>query len=180
MRAWGIALPTEFNDKPADIHEAERQLVLLIDTPPAGDATTEANSEPPKPVEPQAETRTGGDGIGRAEAVGKPAKGTGHRRNSKALFQAALQAHHGYKTGGSISNYEWASTRRIEELTEKGISASTAERLLKKHFGTIDDYRDACFQKTIGPKLVILLGDGLHAFGAYDSSHRDPEDTSDE
>ncbi len=57
-RAWGIALPTEFNDKPADIHEAERQLELLIDglAPPAGDVKAEATSEPPETVEPQAGT----------------------------------------------------------------------------------------------------------------------------
>ncbi len=53
MRAWGITLPTEFNDKPADIHEAERQLELLIDgfAFPVGDANAEANGKPPKPAE---------------------------------------------------------------------------------------------------------------------------------
>ena len=50
-RAWFISLPTEFNDKPADIHDAERQLELLIDglAPPAGDVKAEANGEPTKP-----------------------------------------------------------------------------------------------------------------------------------
>ena len=73
MRAFGDSLPAGFNDNPADIHEAERQLELLIDgfTLPSGDMKTEANSEPPKPVERQAEMRAGGDDAGGGKTLGK-------------------------------------------------------------------------------------------------------------
>lgn len=75
MRAWGIPLPPEFNDQPADIHEAERQLELLIDAAADGDETTEATSEPPKPVERQTETLAGGEGAGGGQPQLKPCEG---------------------------------------------------------------------------------------------------------
>ena len=106
-------------------------------------------------------------------------KGTGHRRTNEEQFKAALRKHHKYETGGSVLNVEPISTRQIEELTGKGVSDTTAGRLLTKHFGSVEKYRDACFSGAIGPKLVVLLGDGLHAFGSFDATERDVEDQND-
>ena len=117
----------------------------------------------------------GGD---RSDGKQPKPKGTGHRRTNEELFKAALRKHHKYETGGSVLNVEPVSTRRIEELTEKGVSDSTAGRLLKRHFGSVEQYRDACFSGAIGPKLVVLLGDGLHAFGSFDATENDVEDTA--
>jgi len=116
---------------------------------------TEVNRTPPKP------------------------KQTRHRRTNEELFKAALRTHHKYETGGSVLNMEPASTRRIEELSGKGVSDSTAGRLLKKHFGSVEQYRVACFSRAIRDKLVVLLGDALHAYGSFDASRRDVEDQND-
>jgi len=102
-----------------------------------------------------------------------------HRRNSEELFKSAMRKHHKYQTGGSVLNFDPVSARQIEQLTDKGISDSTACRLLRKHFGSIGNYRKMCATKAIGPKLVILLGDGLHAFGSFDSSKLGIKDRSD-
>ncbi len=58
MEEWGVPLPAGFDEDPADIHKAERQLKLLIDelSKPAGEMPPEVTGEPPKPVEPLAET----------------------------------------------------------------------------------------------------------------------------
>ena len=129
-----------------------------------------------KPVERQAETLAGGEG---ADGKQSKPKGTGHRRTSEELFKAALRTHHKYETGGSVLNVEPASTRQIESLTKNSVSDSTAGRLLTKHFGSVEKYRNACFSGAIGPKLVVLLGDGLHAFGSFDATERDVEDQND-
>lgn len=121
------------------------------------------------------ESKTGGSGAG-----GKPAKGkkAGHRRTNEELFKAAMRTHHKYEAG-SVLNVEPTSPRQIEALMGKGISDTTAGRLLKKHFGSIDQYRNACFSGAIGPKLVVLLGDGLHAFGSFDATEHDVENAAD-
>ena len=151
----------------------------MADVPTRG---AEANGEPPKPVERQTGTLAGGDGGGESEADGKPANGKkrGVDRTKEELFKSALRTHHKYETGGSVLNVEPVTTRQVEILTQMGISDTTAGRLLAKHFGTVEKYRDACFSGAIGPKLVVLLGDGLHAFGSFDSSERDVEDATDD
>lgn len=101
-------------------------------------------------------------------------KSTGPRRTNEELFKAALRKHHGYESDGSVLNVEPISTRGIEGLV--GVSDSTAQRLLKKHFGSVEQYRNACFSGAIKPKLVVLLGDGLHAFGTSDLTGHDTED----
>ena len=117
---------------------------------------------------------------GQGEAGGKQSKGkkTGHRRNSEELFRAALRTHHQYETGGSVLELAPISTRQIEVLTKTLISDSTAGRLLKKHFGSAEKYREACISGAIGMKLVVLLGDGLHAFGTFDATENDSEDAA--
>ena len=95
------------------------------------------------------------------------------------MFKAALKKHHGYESDGSVLNFTPISARGVETLMGRAISDTTAGRLLKKHFGTVKKYQQACILKTIGPKLVVLLGDGLHAFGTFDPTKHDAEDSTD-
>jgi hypothetical protein len=115
-----------------------------------------------------------------ARADRKPSrrKKAGHRRTTEELFKAALRTHHKYETGGSVLNFEPISTRKIEELTSKGLSDTTAARLLTKHFGDVEKYREACFSGAIGPKLVLLFGDSLRFLRSFDPSERDVEDST--
>lgn len=93
---------------------------------------------------------------------------SGHRLNSEDIFKSALRKHHEYQVGGSVMNLVPITLRRIEMMTDNAISDSTAWRLLTKHFGSVQNYKDACIHGTIGIKLVVLLGDALHAFGTID------------
>ena len=103
------------------------------------------------------------------EQGGKPSKrkSTEHRRNSEELLKAALRKHHQYDNG-SVLNFKPISTRQIQTLMDNAISDSTAGRFLKKHFGSAEKYGEACFSGAIKTKLIVLLGDGLHAFGTID------------
>lgn len=139
-------------------------------------------SKLPKPSELDEVTGPSGDSIGNEQGEAKRKRRrrnkSGHRRNSEELFRAALRRHHQYQTGGSILNPEPASTRQIEELAGSGVSDSTARRLLERHFGSVEQYREACRSRVIGQKLVVLLGDGLHAFGSFDTTKSDVEDAA--
>ena len=104
-------------------------------------------------------------------------KSTGPRRTSEELFKAALRTHHCYEADGSVLNVEPISTRQIEKLV--GVSDSTAGRLLRKHFGGVEKYRAACFSGAIKPKLVILMGDWLHASGTFNPAGHDAQDSTD-
>lgn len=147
-------------------------------------------SAEPKPIESEVgsigETTscvTGGNaGAGQSEANRKPAKRgkVRHDRTKEELFRSALTKHHKYETGGSVMNHMPASPRQIEKIAEKLVSHSTARRLLIKHFGSVEKYRDVCDTGKIGEKLVVLAGEGLHAFGAFDPSKSDVEDFDDE
>lgn len=90
------------------------------------------------------------------------------RRTTEELFKSALRKHHKYESNGSVLNFTPISARGIETLLDGAISDTTAGRLLKKHFGSVREYQEACLLQKIGPKLVILLGDGLHAYGTFD------------
>ena len=103
----------------------------------------------------------------------------GSRRSNEELFKAALRKHHRYESDGSVLNLTPISARGIETLMGRAISDTTAGRLLKKHFGSVKKYHEACFSKAIGQKLVVLLGDGLHAFGTFDSTEHDAEYSTD-
>ena len=99
-KTWGFSLPTEFDDKPADIHEAERQRELLIDgfTMPAGDVKAEANSETAKPVERRRWRLTRGMGLprrrrARRERLTNPSnrQATSERRNAARFLLTTLR-----------------------------------------------------------------------------------------
>ena len=102
-------------------------------------------------------------------------KGIGPRKSTSELFKSALQTHHGYEKG-SVTNFEPASLRKIEQLSGGLISDTTAGRLLKKNFKSVDQYQADCLSKAITTKLTVLLGDGLHAFGTFDPTEGEIED----
>ncbi len=114
----------------------------------------------------------------KTEAKPKKRKAVEHRRTNEELFKAALQKHHGYENG-SVSNFVPITTRQIEELSSGGISDTTAGRLLAKHFVSVDGYRSDCLSGALTTKLVVLLGDGLHAYGTFDPTENDTEDDND-
>lgn len=114
---------------------------------------------------------SGGDQGSRAKKPGnnvtQTKKRTG-RRTSEELFKAALRAHHNYGSKSVEFNFEPATTRRIEELTEKGISDTTAGRYFRSTFGSIQKYKVACRDGTIEQKLILVMGEGLQALGTID------------
>ncbi len=120
--------------------------------------------------------------VSTAKQKGKKSKSenTEHRQCSEELFRSALRKHHGYDSSEVLSNFAPISTRGIEALMQNMLSASTAGRLFKKHFGKVQTYKQLCVSKEIGLKLVILLGDGLHAFGSIDPTKHDIEHDRDE
>ncbi len=146
------------------------------DGKPAVEGQPEAISEPPKPVGPQA---SGNDTEGKPDRKPSKQKRSEPRRTSEELFKSAMRTHHKYEVGGSVMNSVPISPRQIETLTGNAISDTTAGRLLKRHFGSIENYKQACFEETIGRKLVVLLGDGLHAFGSFDQTKADVDDAAD-
>lgn len=102
----------------------------------------------------------------------------GPRRTTEELFKAALRKHHKCDNG-SVLNPVPISTRDVEKLTESQISDSTARRQFIHHFGSVEEYQTACLSGAINAKLVVLLGDALHAFASFDPSSRDVEDGED-
>jgi hypothetical protein len=75
------------------------------------------------------------------------------------LVLSALKVHHGYETGGAITNYSPASIPDLVELSGK--SDATVSRYLKSKFGNdgYGKYVATCTQDKIGLKLALWSGD---------------------
>lgn len=101
-----------------------------------------------------------------------------HSRSNEELFKAGLKRHHQY-IDGSVMNYEPISTRKLAALLENRISASTANRLMARHFGSVKAYKKCCVSKQINGKLMLLTGDTLHALGTIDPNRYEIEDDMD-
>jgi hypothetical protein len=100
MRAWGVSRPPEFNDNPADIHDAEKQLELLIDG---------------LGMKPSADPSNRNDaGGGRREAVGKQAKLRPCDTKAWSQFRRAMEASPELTTDQAA--YDWF----IENLADEG------------------------------------------------------------
>lgn len=153
--AWGIPIDKHWEGDPPDFSTAEDRVAKIIDEIRSLRLAKKSNSaNNPKRKSPE------------------------FRRTSEELFKSAMRRHHQYENG-CVGNYEPATTRQIEELIGRNVSDTTVQRLLKKHFRSIQEYRDSCVSGAIRSKLVILLGEGLHAFGTLDPTETDLEVTDD-
>ena len=159
MEDWGLPLPAEFDEDPADIHKAERQLKLLIDGPlkPVDEVKPEATSEPPKP--------------GKTPTVIKhpQAKKTQRKQARTAtLVEAAVRSHHKFE-GGIVDNSIPAITGRVlaDQYGGDGkFSASAADRWFRDRFGSKEAYELCCENGELGMKLAVK-GDDVKAFGTF-------------
>ena len=156
--------------------------LLQVDYKPAADAVT---VESPKITQQATESadddngkQTASDETGGHESRRKR-KSVGPHRTTEELFKAALRTHHKYENG-SVLNHASISTRDVEKLMDSQISDSTARLQFIRHFGSVKKYQTACLSGTINAKLVVLLGDALHAFGSFDPTSGDVEDAEDE
>lgn len=83
----------------------------------------------------------------------------GDERTGPALVLAALVKHHGLQEDGSVATYEPAPLATLEELS--GVSRQTCSNFLANKLGRpgYKHYKAKCVQDTIGPLLVLWLGE---------------------
>jgi hypothetical protein len=102
-----------------------------------------------------------------------------HRRTNEEIFKAALRKHHNYDERDGQFNYEPITPRGIERLMEGAISDTTASRLLKKHFKSIELYKRACHNETIRAMLQALMGDVVKSLDPAFLEESLPDDSAD-
>lgn len=105
----------------------------------------------------------------------RKAGAVGLHRNTLELFKAALRKWHNYDSPDKF-NPQPATTRKIEELTEKRISDTTVLRCFGQLFGGMKAYRVCCVNKSIESRLRALMGDLSFAIDPQDLDASDADD----
>ena len=101
------------------------------------------------------------DEAGSGEAGKESRKnGVSFDRSKLELVKAVLRKHHIDSNSDGTTNSDPLTLRKIEELTGRDVSDTTARRILQQWFGSVSGYKAACREGMVAVRLDALE-DGL-------------------